>query len=60
MTNMYLSPSRINNCVGELNQKYFLQFLFYVGMYVISQILHECTDSEKSLLTRFLNYNNPD
>lgn len=23
---------RINNCVGERNQKYFIQFLIYVGI----------------------------
>lgn len=29
----------INNCVGENNQKYFLQFLFYVGIAAIHAIL---------------------
>ena len=28
----------INNCVGELNQKYFVQFLFYVGILSIYSI----------------------
>jgi len=29
----------INNCVGERNQKYFLQFLFYVGLLSIYSII---------------------
>lgn len=35
ITSMQLGIScfRINNCVGEQNQKYFIQFLMYVGEY---------------------------
>ena len=29
----------INNCVGEKNQKYFLQFLFYVGLLAVYSTL---------------------
>lgn len=29
----------VNNCVGERNQKYFLQFLVYVGMLAIYSII---------------------
>ncbi|XP_003727052.2 palmitoyltransferase ZDHHC7 [Strongylocentrotus purpuratus] len=29
----------INNCVGEFNQKYFIQFLFYVGMASLYSII---------------------
>ena len=29
----------INNCVGEKNQKYFLQFLFYVGVLAMYSVL---------------------
>lgn len=43
----------INNCVGEYNQKYFIQFLIYVGLaslYAIVLVgiswLNECTDCE--------------
>lgn len=34
--------SRINNCVGERNQKYFIQFLVYVGtlaLYAIALVI---------------------
>jgi len=48
----------INNCVGEWNQKYFLQFLFYVGLLstyavvlVIISWLQECNDCYKDKLT---------
>jgi len=29
----------INNCVGERNQKYFLQFLFYVGVLAVYSVI---------------------
>ena len=44
----------INNCVGECNQKYFLQFLVYVGLlsaYAVSLVIfswvQECQDCHK-------------
>ncbi|TDG48620.1 hypothetical protein AWZ03_004949 [Drosophila navojoa] len=47
----------INNCVGECNQKYFLQFLFYVGilcLYSVTLVLvswiFPCAGCSKSLL----------
>ncbi|GAB6018808.1 hypothetical protein CHUAL_000469 [Chamberlinius hualienensis] len=46
----------INNCVGEFNQKYFIQFLIYVGLasiyaiiLVITSWINECTDCKVEL-----------
>lgn len=47
----------INNCVGEWNQKYFLQFLIYVGLlsaYAVSLVvfswIRQCTDCHQDQL----------
>ena len=49
----------INNCVGEWNQKYFLQFLFYVGLLSAYSILlvavswySPCPDCPKDILVK--------
>ncbi|KAK9754871.1 DHHC palmitoyltransferase [Popillia japonica] len=49
----------INNCVGERNQKYFIQFLLYVGalsMYAISLIViswvYECQECDPDVPTK--------
>ncbi|CAG9854511.1 unnamed protein product [Phyllotreta striolata] len=46
----------INNCVGELNQKYFIQFLVYVGILsiyavvlVASSWMKECKDCDSDI-----------
>jgi hypothetical protein len=49
-------PCRINNCVGEQNQKYFIQFLVYVGalatyaiiLVVLSWVI-ECPDCSSDI-----------
>lgn len=49
----------INNCVGEWNQKYFLQFLFYVGVLSAYSILlvavswsAECPQCPKDIMSK--------
>ena len=49
----------INNCVGEWNQKYFLQFLFYVGVLAAYSILlvalswsAECPQCPKDIMSK--------
>jgi hypothetical protein len=49
----------INNCVGEWNQKFFIQFLMYVGLlsvYAVSLVAYswyaECKDCSKELMVR--------
>ena len=49
----------INNCVGEWNQKYFLQFLFYVGVLSAYSILlvavswsSECPQCPKDIMSK--------
>ncbi|ODM95386.1 Palmitoyltransferase ZDHHC3 [Orchesella cincta] len=40
----------VNNCVGEANQKYFIQFLFYVGLlsaYAIGLVLYTWVESSQ-------------
>lgn len=40
----------VNNCVGEFNQKYFIQFLFYVGLlsaYAIGLVLYTWVESSQ-------------
>lgn len=49
----------INNCVGERNQKYFIQFLVYVGVLsayavilVVVSWVYECKDCNQEISVR--------
>lgn len=54
-----LNLLRINNCVGERNQKYFIQFLVYVGALAIYAIIlviiswiYDCPQCNNDIATK--------
>lgn len=56
---IYNVAQRINNCVGERNQKYFIQFLVYVGILavyalglVITSWILECSQCSNDIAVK--------